>query len=87
LEKKFGSGPAIAYCWFYSVPQRWTQVEPKILEAMKKTNYFDLNTMLVMSEESLAVMLKPIIFYNNIAQQLKRFCEAINRINCQRQLI
>jgi endonuclease III-like uncharacterized protein len=77
LKGKFGSGPAIVYCWFYSVPQKWTQVEPKVFELMKKMNYFDLDTMLATSTQSLALMLKPMIFCNNIAKQLIRFCEAI----------
>lgn len=32
LKEEFGPGLAIVYCWFYSVPQKWTQVEPKIFE-------------------------------------------------------
>jgi endonuclease III-like uncharacterized protein len=77
LQDNFGPGPAIVYCWFYSVPQKWTQVEPKILEFMKRTDYFDLDTILAIPIESLAMMLKPMIFHNSIALQLKRFCQAI----------
>ena len=28
LKERFGSGLALVYCWFYSVPQKWTRVEP-----------------------------------------------------------
>jgi endonuclease III len=77
LKKRFGPRLAIIYCWFYSVPQRWAQVEPKIFELMKHTNSFDLDKILTIPAESLARMLKPMIFYNNISLQLKRFCEAI----------
>ncbi len=42
LTEKFGSGLAIVYCWFYSIPQKWTQVEPKIFELAKETNFLDL---------------------------------------------
>jgi len=77
LKEKFGPGLAIVYCWFYSVPQKWTQVEPKIFEMRKSTNSFDLGTMSKMPEEEMATMLKPMIFYNEISLQLKKFCETI----------
>ena len=77
LKKMFGPGLAIVYCWFYSVPQKWSQVEPKIFELMSLTNSFDLDTMLEISKEQLAAMLKPMIFYNEIALQLKNFCGAV----------
>lgn len=77
LKEKFGTGPAIVYCWFYSVPQKWTQVEPKIFELSKYTSSFDLNTILKIPTESLAMTLKPMIFHNNISLQLKKFCEVI----------
>lgn len=79
LEETFGLGLAIIYCWFYSVPQKWTQVEPKIFELMMITDSFDLNSMLSVSKEELAEMLKPTIFYNEISLQLKNFCKAIQQ--------
>ena len=77
LKEKFGSGFAVIYCWFYSVPQKWTQVEPKILKLLKQTNSFDLETILRISKEEFAAMLKPMIFSNEISLQLKNFCKAI----------
>jgi len=77
LKEEYGPGLAVVYCWFYSVPQKWSQVEPKVFDLMKKANSFDLDEMLAMPVESLASKLKPIIFYNKIALQLKRFCETI----------
>lgn len=77
LSKKFGSGLAVIYCWFYSVPQKWTQVEPKIFELAKKMNSFGLDKILTMPKESLATTLKPMIFRNEISLQLKNFCKAI----------
>lgn len=77
LKEKLGPGLAIIYCWFYSVPQKWTQVEPKVFELMKITNSFDLDTMLTMSKEDLARALRPMLFYNEISLQLKNFCKAI----------
>lgn len=77
LEKKLGPGPAIVYCWFYSVPQKWTQVEPKIFELMKFTNSFNIDKIILMSVEEIAAILKPMIFYNEISFQLKSFCKAI----------
>lgn len=52
LREKFGPGLAVVYCWFYSVPQKWTQVEPKIFELGRRTNFFDLNMMLTIPQES-----------------------------------
>jgi len=72
-----GPGPAIIYCWFYSVPQKWTQVEPKIFELMECTNSFDLDVILSMPPRAIASVLKPMIFCNQISAQLKRFCSAI----------
>ena len=77
LKEKFGSGLAMVYCWFYSIPQKWTQVEPKVFELMKHTNSFDLETVSNMSSEELAAMLKPLIFFNEISLQLKNFCRVI----------
>lgn len=77
LEEKFGSGLAIVYCWFYSVPQRWTQLEPRIFELMRLTDSFGLDTILSTSKEELAAMLKPTIFHNEIAFQLKNFCNVV----------
>lgn len=77
LKEKFNPGLAIVYCWFYSIPQKWTQVEPKIFELMKLTDSFDLDTMLKISKEELAANLKPMIFCNEISLQLKNFCKAI----------
>lgn len=77
LKEKFGSGLAVTYCWFYSVPQKWTQVEPKIFELAKKTNSFHLDTVLTIPKKNLAATLKPMIFRNEISSQLKNFCKAI----------
>ena len=77
IKEKFGSGLAIVYCWFYSIPQKWTHVEPKVFELTKHTNSFDLETVSNMSSEELAAMLKPMIFSNEISLQLKNFCRVI----------
>ena len=77
LKEKLGPGLAVVYCWFYSVPQKWTQVEPKIFELMKHTNSFDLATILSMPQRAIASILKPMIFYNEISLQLQNFCRAI----------
>ena len=77
LERSFGSGPAIVYCWFYSVPQKWTHVEAKIFELMKLTDSFDLDIMLAMPREELARAMMPMIFHNEISNQLKKFCKAV----------
>jgi hypothetical protein len=77
LQKLFGSGFAISYCWFYSVPQRWTQVEPKILRFAEETEYFDLDTILSRPLRELVNILKPMIFRNVIACQFKNFCRVI----------
>lgn len=79
LKEKFGPGLAVVYCWFYSVPQKWTQVEPKIFELMRSTNSFDLNTVLAVPKEKLAKMLKPMIFSNKISGQFKNFCCAVRK--------
>jgi len=77
LKSNFGSGFTVVYCWFYSVPQKWSQVEPRIFELAKNTDSFDLNVVLSMPIENIARILKPMIFHNQISFQLKRFCEAI----------
>jgi endonuclease III-like uncharacterized protein len=77
LKEQFGPGLAVVYCWFYSVPQKWTQVEPKIFELMKQTNSFDLGTLLITSRKDLARILRPMIFRNQISLQLKNFCKTI----------
>jgi endonuclease III-like uncharacterized protein len=77
LKEKFGPGFAIAYCWFYSVPQKWTQIEPQIFELARYTNSFDLNTILSMPNEKIIKILRPMIFYNKISIQFKKFCKAI----------
>lgn len=77
LEEICGYGPAVVYCWFYSVPQKWTQVEPKIFELMKYTKSFDLDIILSMSQRPIGSILRPMIFYNEISFQLKNFCSAV----------
>ncbi len=77
LREKFGAGLAIVYCWFYSVPQKWTQVEPKIFELMKHTDSFNLDVILVLPTEKIASVLRPMNFYNEVSFQLKNFCKAI----------
>jgi hypothetical protein len=77
LKDLCGPSFAVIYCWFYSVPQRWIQVEPKIFELAKKTNSFDLDIILKVSKEKLAAALEPMIFRNEISLQLKNFCKAI----------
>ena len=77
LREQFGTGPAIVYSWFYSVPQRWIQVEPKIFRLMRQTNSYDLDTILSLSEKRLATMMRPVIFYNQVSTQLKNFCGAV----------
>jgi len=83
LKERFGPGLAIVYCWFYSVPQKWIQIERKVFELIKLTNGFELNTMLTMESDTLAKMLKPMIFYNEIARGFKNFCFAVrNEYGC-----
>ena len=77
IKEKFGSGLATVYCWFYSIPQKWTQVEPRIFELAKHTKFFDLKTILSMPSEELATLLKPMIFSNEISLQLKNFCRVV----------
>lgn len=77
LKRCCGPGFAIVYCWFYSVPQKWTQVEPKIFELAKHTNSFDMNKVLSVSSSGIARILKPMIFRNEISRQLKNFCRAL----------
>lgn len=79
LRDLWGFGPAIVYCWFYSVPQRWTQVETRIFEVMRLTNSFDLDTIILLPSSKLASLLKPMIFRNKIASYLKNFCKAVKR--------
>lgn len=78
LKKEIGLSFAIVYCWFFSIPQKWTQVEPKIFELSRYTNSFDLNSMLFMNSKRIAQILKPIIFYNQISMHLKNFCKVIH---------
>jgi hypothetical protein len=82
LEETFGPGPAIIYCWFYSIPQKWTQVESKIFELMEHTDFFDLDTTISMQPEKIAAIVKPMIFRNEIASQLKNFCFAVRNQYC-----
>jgi len=77
LKEKFGSGLAVVYCWFYSVPQKWTQVEPKVFDLMKYTSSFGLDTVLSMTPEKMIAILKPMIFYNEVSRQLHNFCKAV----------
>jgi len=77
LSEQLGTGPAIVYSWFYSVPQRWVQVEPQIFRLIKETNSYDLDTILSLSEKKLAAMMRPVIFYNQISTQLKNFCRTV----------
>jgi len=82
LREKFNSGLAIVYCWFYSIPQKWIFIEPKIFELARYTKFFDLNLLLDISPEQIAYILKPVIFYNRIAIQFKNFCEAVKEEYC-----
>ena len=77
LEGLYGPAFATIYCWFYSVPQKWTQVEPKIFELAEKTDFFGLDSILAIPTEKLTTILKPLIFRNEISLQLKRFCRAV----------
>lgn len=77
LREQFGAGPAIVYSWFYSLPQRWIQVEPKIFQLMRQTNLYNLDTILSLSEKRLATLMRSVIFYNQVSTQLKNFCHAV----------
>lgn len=77
LKDLYGPSFAIVYCWFYSVPQKWIQVEPKVFELAEKTNSINLEIIQGVHKEKLAAMLKPLIFRNKISSQLKNFCRAI----------
>jgi hypothetical protein len=77
MKGQLGSGFSVVYCWFYSVPQRWIQLEPKIFAIAETTNNFDLNFLLHISSGKLAELLKPLVFHNKISLQLKNFSKAI----------
>jgi len=77
LKERLGPSFAIVYCWFYSVPQKWIQVEPKIFELDKRTKSFEIDKILSMSSGDMAEILRPMIFRNEISHQLKNFCEAV----------
>jgi len=77
LKRVFGSGPAVVYCWFFSVPQKWIQVEPTIFKVMGLTKFFDLDTIIMTPIDQLATILRPIVFHNKMALYLKNFCRAI----------
>jgi hypothetical protein len=79
LEGLYGPAFATIYCWFYSVPQKWVQVEPKIFELAERTNFFSLDRVLAIPTEKLTTMLKPLIFRNEISLQLKNFCRAVKK--------
>jgi hypothetical protein len=79
LRNKLGSGFSVVYCWFYSVPQKWTMLEPKIFALANKTNNFDLKFILQIPTSKLAELMKPLIFYNKISLQLKNFSKAVER--------
>lgn len=77
LKKLCGPAFAIIYCWFFSIPQRWIKLEPKIFEFGERTRNFDLETILKTSTGEIAEALKPMIFHNEISRQLKNFCAMI----------
>jgi len=77
MKDRFGDGFAVIYCWFYSVPQKWTIIEPKIFELIEPTNSFDLETMIKIPAEQLALPLKAVIFSKVLSIQMKNFCKAI----------
>jgi len=77
LKDIFGTGFGIVYCWFFSVPQKWIQIEPKIFELGRYTNNFDLETVMHMPTEKVAKILSPMIFHNEISVQLRNFCKSI----------
>lgn len=79
LTSQFGAGFAISYCWFYSTPQKWTYVEPKIFEISKKTQLFNLDLILEINSKSLALMFKPLLFSNELSKQFLCFCKAIKK--------
>lgn len=79
LKETLGSGPTIVYCWFYSVPQKWIQVESKFFELLSLLNSFELETILTKSTRAMARTLKPMIFYNEISSQLKNFASAVHK--------
>lgn len=77
IKEKIGSGFSVVYCWFYSVPQKWTTLEPKIFTIAEETNNFDLSFILETSPTRLAKLMKSLMFYNKLSFQLKSFCEVI----------
>ncbi|MGC8938998.1 MAG: hypothetical protein ACP5KU_00640 [Candidatus Bathyarchaeia archaeon] len=77
LKEYFSPGFAVVYSWFYSTPQKWIQVEPKIFKLAKHTRLFDLNALLSMPTEKISKILEPLMFRNEISIQLKNFCEVI----------
>ncbi|MEM2614291.1 MAG: hypothetical protein QXO15_08740 [Nitrososphaerota archaeon] len=77
IKDKFGSSFSVVYCWFYSVPQKWTLLEPKIFTLAEETNNFDLRFILETSPTRLAKLMKSLMFYNKLSFQLKNFCEVI----------
>ncbi|MEM3578042.1 MAG: hypothetical protein QXX51_06270 [Candidatus Bathyarchaeia archaeon] len=77
LKEYFSPGFAVVYSWFYSIPQKWVQVEPKIFKLAKYTRLFDLNVILSMPAEKISKILEPLMFRNEISIQLKNLCEVI----------
>jgi uncharacterized membrane protein YkvA (DUF1232 family) len=77
MKDELGSGFSVVYCWFYSVPQRWILLEPKIFAIANRTNNFNLNFLLQTSSAKLAELTKTLMFHNKISLQLKNFCKAI----------
>ena len=79
LKYYYEPGVAIIYCWFYSVPQRWHKIEPKIFELASMCRQFDLQFMSEVQIGDLSKKLRPFMFYNSLSVQLKNFCKAIKR--------
>jgi len=80
IETVLGPGTAICYCWFYSVPQRWTALEPRIMKLAEETEYFNLERILKLRYSELKCLFNGIVFHNIISLQFRRFCGAIAKI-------
>jgi len=80
IETVLGPGTAICYCWFYSVPQRWITLEPRIMKLAEKTENFNLERILKLRYSELKCFFNGIVFHNIISLQFKRFCSTIAKI-------
>jgi len=80
IKTSLGLGTAICYCWFYSIPQRWKALEPRIIKLAERTRYFNLKNIMELSYDELRCIFNSIVFHDIISLQFKKFCNAIVKI-------